>query len=202
MNDRNSQRRAVVTFAARFWPDLPDLTEADSVGDGTPVPMPAGLHGTIRMGSMMAVKSAPGPDEWRAVLQVVVDVGIGVGPPVAVGLLTNWLYDRLKGSKPEQRPPLIDESNYLHQDVRVFVGHTEVEATDRAKIETIVRDVLSAASPATGLPPQLRRPEAIATGMTDEEWVLAELEKARLWREEVARRIEAAEETETPGSDT
>lgn len=71
-----------------------------------------------------------------------------------MGLLTNWLYDRLKEVRPEQRPPVIDQSVHVHQDVRVFVGHAELEATDRGRIEASVREALSAASPTTDRRPR------------------------------------------------
>jgi hypothetical protein len=180
--------RIVITFAARSWTDLPALTDADSISDGTPVPMPAGLTGTIQLGRRLAFKSAAGPDEWRAVIQVVVMLSGGL----ATSLLGNWLHDRLKEIEPE--PLVIDRGVHVHEDVRVFIGQTEIETTGRAPIEAIVREALSAPSSIDDLPPQLRRQEAIAAGMTDEEWVRAQIEKARLWREEVDRRMEAAED--------
>ncbi len=77
----------------------------------------------VRVTPPPAFKAA-GPDEWRSIVQVIVDVGGVVG----VGLLTNWLYDKLKGLRDDgRREDMRDRS--VHNHVRVFIGHVEMNGT-------------------------------------------------------------------------
>jgi hypothetical protein len=182
--------RIAVTFAARRWPDLPTVTDTDTVSTGTPVPMPGGLTGTFEMGSMMAVKSAQGPDEWRAAFQVIVDVAGAVAAEVAVKLVAEWILSKVRPTGTRQTP-LIDQS--VHNDVRVFIGHIEVNVGSRDEVEAAVRDAIAAATPQLDLPPELRRHEAVAAGMTDEDWLQAQIKAAREWREDFERQKREAE---------
>jgi hypothetical protein len=176
--------QVVVTFAARYWPDLPELTDEEAIGTGVPVPIADGLTGTMRLGPMMAVKSAPGPDEWRAVVQVVVDIAPGFIEGVAGGLLGNWIWEHVRG-KPEAPNVNVDQS--VHNEFRVFIGRAEITTPNQDEIAAAVLQALRAEAPTTEIPPQLRRPQAIAAGQTDEEWVLAQMELARQYRADMER---------------
>jgi hypothetical protein len=142
----------VVTIAAKVWPDLPSITEGDSVGAGTPVLLPSGLRGEVlTLGP--AMKAAGSPDDWRAVIQFAVDSAGPTARDLFVGLLGAWLYDiamgRLQGRKGSGDPR--EDQGAL----RVFVGHLEIDVSDREAMARAIQGQVEAGSPSS-LPPQLR----------------------------------------------
>jgi hypothetical protein len=166
-----------VTFAARYGLDLEGLAD-EKAG------LTDGVAADVRVSPPPAFKAA-GPDEWRSIVQVIVDVGGVVG----VGLLTNWLYDKLKGLRDDgRREDRSDRS--VHNHVRVFVGHVEINGTERGELERAFREAIVAADLRAYTPPQLRRPKRKARRLTDKEWVDQQVEMGRRHEEDMARLIE------------
>lgn len=169
--------RITVTFAARYGLDLEGV--ADEMAG-----LPEGAAADVRVTPPPATKAAS-PDEWRSIVQVVMDVGGVVG----VGLLTNWLYDKLKGFRADgRREEMSDRS--VHNHVRVFIGHLEINGTERGELERAFRQALITADSRTDIPPLLRRPKRRSRPLTDKEWVDQQTEIGRRHQEEMARLIE------------
>ncbi|MGO9177785.1 MAG: hypothetical protein ACLQBX_00770 [Candidatus Limnocylindrales bacterium] len=169
--------RITVTFAARYGLDLEGLAD-EKAG------LPDGVTAVVRVTPPPAFKAA-GPDEWRSIVQVIVDVGGVVG----VGLLTNWLYDKLKGLRDDgRREDMRDRS--VHNHVRVFIGHVEINGTERGELDRAFHEATVGADLGTDTPTQLRRPKRRARRLTDEEWVDQQVEMGRRHEEEMTRLVE------------
>jgi hypothetical protein len=170
----------VITVAARKWPDLPKLTEGGSIGSGTPVQLPKGLSGEV-LAIGPPYKSAASPDELHAVIQFVVD---SAGPFIRdlfVGVLGAWLYDRISGRVGGKKI-----------EVRVFIGHLEVDPSDPGQIAEAIARQLDEGSPRS-LPPQLSPRPVNRPGIADDEWVEEQLELSRRHHEGLARQMDGAE---------
>jgi hypothetical protein len=169
-----------VTFAARYRLDLEGIAD-DTAG------LPSGVSAEVQVTPPPAVKAVT-PDEWRSTVQVLIDVGGVVG----IGLLTNWLYDKLKGLQNDgRRDVVVDQS--VHHYVRVFIGHFEVNGADRREVEGAVRDAIDAATSPTDIPPQLAPPEREPRTLTDTMWVDEQVEIGRRHKEEMAQLIERSD---------
>jgi hypothetical protein len=189
----------VVTLAARYWSDIPDLVEEGdhTIESGMLVPVGDELSGVVRMAPRLAIKAAPGPDEWRAVVQIAIALGGTVATNVAVGLIVKWIMSRVRAEP--QPPSVIDQSLHIQNDVRVFIGHIEVHSTDPDEIEQAVRGQVRAQTPNVEVPPQLSQQTQGLVQDEDEDddafgqrWVEYWTERGRAHQEDMARRIERA----------
>jgi hypothetical protein len=185
-------RPIVVTIGAKVWTDLPSITAGDSVGAGSPVVLPEGLRGKV-LSLGPAIKAAGSPDDWRAVIQFAVDAAGPMTRDLFVGALGAWLYDiakdRLPGKKGKPHP---DQGA-----LRVFVGHLEIEVSDREVVAAAIQGQLDAGSPSS-LPPQLRPTIDEPSGLTSEEWVQRQIELSRAYHERVARLLAPGQADDKP----
>lgn len=169
--------RVVVTIAARYGMDLAGIADD----------LPPGLTVQVRESERPAVKAAT-PDQWNAWVQLLFDAG-DLAKDVAVGLLSAWLYDRLRGRGPTQ-PTYIDQSQHI--DLRLIVGVQEKTEADPAEIARAILDAIAAEAEPTGPPqlddPQPDRPSDADAGGWEDAWVEAQLASARRYHEDMKRR--------------
>jgi len=193
----NEPRPMVVRVSAKRWPDLPDFIEADSIGFGTPVPLPDGLSGMV-VGLGPATKAAAGPDELRAFIEFAVQTVGPVAHDVSVAALSAWVVERLHHRKSAASPRVA-----VQTVVRVTINGTEVDASDPAAVEAAIAQNLNDADVtqydfrfphAIEATPQVEAPEPLS----HEEWVEQQLELARRHREEVAELLRQANENVEP----
>ena len=142
------------------------------MGSGDEVPLPGGLRGVLHQPASFKT-AAIGPDEWRGILQVAVDLGGVATGTIALGLITNWLYDKLKGKHETQAPTQnVDQSDHI--DVRVFIGRFEVNLSDRGQVERVLGEAIAGRNAPTEVPPQVRQrlpPFLDPSDYDDQGWV-------------------------------
>jgi hypothetical protein len=201
-----------VTVAAKRWSELPDFLDAESVGRGTPVPLPEGLRGMV-VAIGPAAKAAAGPDELRAFIEFAVQTVGPIARDVAVAALSAWVVERLHHPSPRQ--PHVS----VHTEVRVWINGEPIDPADHAAVEQVVDAGLNdtdvgaidlLAPPNVDLRPQDVGPVRPA-GLTDEEWNAAwvdywvkESQRHRAMMEEeinAAREKPALEERDTSQRD-